>query len=78
MSRYHSYEEAQELFATWSAARPELAAARSVGQSVQGRELLVLHLTAGADRPRQLRKPMFKWVANMHGNEVSWCLEVHL
>merc|ERR1719153_353345 len=41
----------------------------SIGKSLMGRELLVLQVTSGVKEPRQLRKPMFKWVANMHGKK---------
>lgn len=69
ISRYHSYEEAKSMFELYTRQHPDLAAVHSIGQSVMGRELLVLQVTAMANEPRQLRKPMFKWVANMHGNE---------
>merc|ERR1719510_176675 len=41
----------------------------SVGKSVEGRDLLVLQITRGVQKEREMGKPMFKWVANMHGNE---------
>jgi carboxypeptidase D len=69
VSHYHSYEEVKAEFGRYTMEHPELAASHSIGESVDGRDLLVLRLTAGADKPRQLRRPMFKWVANMHGDE---------
>merc|ERR550519_2472518 len=41
----------------------------SVGKSVEGRDLLVLQISKGVQKEREVGKPMFKWVANMHGNE---------
>ena len=57
------------MFSQWTKEFPNLAAKHSIGKSVQGRELLVLRITNGAAEERELRRPMFKWVANMHGNE---------
>ena len=57
------------MFSQWTKEFPNLAAKHSIGKSVQGRELLVLRITNGAAGERELRRPMFKWVANMHGNE---------
>ena len=39
-----------------------------IGQSVQGRALVYIKLSAGVDR-RKLLEPMVKYVGNMHGNE---------
>jgi len=69
INHYHSYEEVQAVFKEYETTHPTLAKSHSIGQSVQGRELLVLQITNGADKPRKVGKPMFKWVANMHGNE---------
>ena len=57
------------MFSMYQQTHPSLAASHSVGHSGQGRDLLVLQLSQGVGQQRQLRKPMFKWVANMHGNE---------
>ena len=39
-----------------------------IGQSVQGRALVYIKLSAGVER-RKLLEPMVKYVGNMHGNE---------
>jgi len=58
------------LFTEVSFRYPRLAKLHSIGKSVQKRELYVLQITDSVqDEPRRLGKPMFKWVANMHGNE---------
>ena len=49
----------------------------SIGKSVEGRHLWVTRISEqvkyshGSQQKRQLLKPWFKIVANMHGNEVS-------
>jgi len=68
-NHYHSYEQVQAEFKEYETTHPTLAKSHSIGQSVQGRELLVLQISSGVDKPREVGKPMFKWVANMHGNE---------
>ena len=73
VSKYHSYEEALATFQQYESQYPDLAKMHSVGKSVQGKDLLVLQITKGVQKEREVGKPMFKWVANMHGNEVSWC-----
>lgn len=68
---YHSYEEVEQLFHHLEQTYPNLAKLESIGESVQKRKLYVLRITSGleAGNNRTLGKPMFKWVANMHGNE---------
>ena len=68
-SHYHSYEQARDTFKQYEAQYPNLAKSHSIGQSVQKRDLLVLQITQDVQQPRKTGKPMFKWVANMHGNE---------
>jgi len=66
---YHSYEEVQAEFQQYETIYPSLAKLHSVGDSVLGKKLLVLQISEQVDKPRKVGKPMFKWVANMHGNE---------
>ncbi|XP_049794262.1 carboxypeptidase D-like [Schistocerca nitens] len=47
---------------------PELSKFYSIGKSLQGRELWVVQLSSDV-KSRTLLKPMFKYVANMHGDE---------
>ncbi|GFN75897.1 carboxypeptidase d [Plakobranchus ocellatus] len=47
---------------------PNLSKLYDIGHSVQGRRLLVLQISSNVTQ-RQLLKPAFKYVANMHGNE---------
>jgi len=69
VSVYHSYEELETVFRGLETKYPNLAKLQSIGKSVENREMYVLQVTNGAGRERVVGKPMFKWVANMHGNE---------
>ncbi|XP_008303752.1 carboxypeptidase M [Stegastes partitus] len=67
--RYHSNQEMEQYLLQVNASNPDIAHLYSIGQSVLGRELWVLALGV---RPRShtVGIPEFKYVANMHGNEV--------
>lgn len=81
MSSYHNYTALQALFRQMSSERPELAKLYSIGKSALGRQLYVLRISSGLDGVNDGQdendsqyellpdKPMFKYVANMHGNE---------
>ena len=47
-----------------------LTALYSIGQSVQGRELWVM-VVSSSPYEHMIGKPNVKYVANMHGNEVT-------
>ena len=66
--QYHKTESRLRIFAKLTAKYPHLVSVYSIGNSVQGRELLVLKITTDKEE-RKLEKPMFKYVGNMHGNE---------
>jgi len=81
--RYHHYESVESIFNQYAKDHPDLAKVYSIGKSVQGRELYVLRLSnnmntiGGKTSPDDddytfetfEDKPMFKYVANMHGDE---------
>jgi len=48
---------------------PNLAKLHIIGRSLEGRDLYVLQIRKEVNRPRPLLMPMFKYVANMHGDE---------
>ena len=79
-SNYHNYTTLLKLFRRLSDENPSLAKLYSIGQSVQERELLVLRISSDLDQIDEKKsdskddlsfalnsKPMFKYVANMHG-----------
>lgn len=65
---YHSDAELSDLFAKLVKDYPNLARLHSIGTSLEGRELLVIEINQNV-RQRSLLTPMFKYVANMHGDE---------
>lgn len=68
--KYMSHDELSDFLLGLVKHYPHLAALKSIGKSVEGRDLWALELrsnvTAG-ERP--LGQPMVKMVANMHGDE---------
>lgn len=67
---YHNHQAMESIMRRFAAEYPHLAQMYSVGKSVLGRDLWVLLVTKNpSDEP--LLKPNVKYVANMHGNEVS-------
>ncbi|XP_048013345.1 carboxypeptidase M isoform X1 [Megalobrama amblycephala] len=67
--RYHNSVEMEQYLKDINRTFPEITHLHSIGQSVEGRELWVLIL---GQHPREHRTgiPEFKYVGNMHGNEV--------
>lgn len=66
---YIHYDELTRLMQSYEEAYPHIARLYSVGKSVQGRELWVMHISKNLET-RTPGEPMFKYVGNMHGNEV--------
>ena len=66
--RYLNYDELTNLFKQLEAEHPEIAKLRSVGKSVKNRDLWALEINSNVAN-RTLLTPMFKFVANMHGDE---------
>ncbi|XP_041971447.1 carboxypeptidase D-like isoform X2 [Aricia agestis] len=66
---HHNYLMMERFLKDINAQYPNITRLTSIGKSVQGRELYVLEVTK--DPGRHIPgKPEFKYVANMHGNEV--------
>lgn len=67
--RHHNYAAMEKLLKEIASAYPTLTRLYSIGQSSQGRQLYVLEVT---DNPgtHEAGEPEFKYIANMHGNEV--------
>lgn len=66
--QYHSEKDLENLYADLMKQYPGKVEVLSAGKSALGRELYVLHLNTNV-RKRGLLQPMFKYVANMHGDE---------
>ncbi|NP_001191551.1 carboxypeptidase D precursor [Aplysia californica] len=66
---HHNFQEMTKFLQDLADKYPALAKLTSIGQSVQGRDLWVLEIT---ENPGQHMpgKPEFKYIGNMHGNEV--------
>ena len=67
---YHDHDALTELMQNYSNEFPDIARLYSIGRSVEGRELWAIEIS---DSPgsHELGEPEFKYVANMHGNEVT-------
>lgn len=68
--KHHSNEELMNVMKMFADRYPHITRLYSIGQSVRGVELLVLEVS---DQPgvHEPGEPEFKYVANMHGNEVT-------
>lgn len=66
--KYHTDEAIANLFANLTEKYPTLAKIHSLGESVSGRDLIAIQISKNFDQ-RGLLVPMFKYVANMHGDE---------
>lgn len=69
MSHYHHQKDIVTLFTNLTSKYSNLAQFYSIGKSVKQNDLLVLKISNKVKTERGLTKPMFKYVANMHGDE---------
>lgn len=65
---YQNYDELTNLFRKLETEHPQIAKLHSIGKSVRNRDLWALEINANVGNRSQLT-PMFKYVANMHGDE---------
>ena len=68
--RYYHYEELNDALRELAAAHPDLVEVRSIGTSVEGREILMAVVTDTASG-KDTDKPAFWCDGNIHGNEVQ-------
>ena len=70
-SRYHNYNEMTALLNNVSVRWPDITKVYRLSESTWGgRQLWVIQISTDVHKERSMLKPMFKYVANMHGNEV--------
>ncbi|KAE8281211.1 Carboxypeptidase M [Larimichthys crocea] len=67
--RYHNNSEIKQYLVQVNVSNPDITHLYSIGRSVRGQELWVLVLGL-SPRRHTVGIPEFKYVANMHGNEV--------
>lgn len=69
LNKYHNNEEVHQYLFELSQKYPEITKLYSIGESVEGRKLWALEISENPGK-HGLLKPEFKYVANMHGNEI--------
>ncbi|CAI4224354.1 unnamed protein product [Auanema sp. JU1783] len=67
-SRYHNHEQMVEKLEQINQKCPEITSLYSIGKSVEGRDLAVIHFSTTPGEHIAL-KPEMKYIGNMHGNE---------
>ncbi len=66
---YHSNEELADYLLRLQKNYSQLIDVRTIGKSLDGNELIVARIYRDVQRPRSILVPMFKYIANMHGDE---------
>ncbi|KAI6173546.1 Carboxypeptidase D [Aphelenchoides besseyi] len=69
INKHHNYTEMTAYLKNLSEKFPHLSSLNSIGRSVEGRELWIITIGVMA-KHHVAGRPEFKYVANMHGNEV--------
>ncbi|XP_046891555.1 carboxypeptidase D [Hypomesus transpacificus] len=67
--RHHGYSDMELFLRKYSNEFPSIARLYTIGKSVEGRELFVMEISNNPGIHMQ-GKPEFKYIGNMHGNEV--------
>jgi carboxypeptidase D len=67
--KHHNYTQMKQMLEMLANKFPQITSLYSAGKSVEGRDLLVLEITDNPGR-HEAGEPEFKYVGNMHGNEV--------
>lgn len=66
---YHNYKSLTEFMKKMTDQYPQISRLHSVGKSVLNRDLWAIEISDNVDT-EELEEPKFKYVGNMHGNEV--------
>lgn len=67
--RYYNTTEIAHLLNLIEKQYPTLARVHEIGVSSLGKSILAIQLTSNVGQNRRILKPMFKYIANMHGDE---------
>ncbi|CAB3980127.1 carboxypeptidase D-like [Paramuricea clavata] len=67
--KHHNYEAMVKVLKQYAESCKNISRMHSIGKSVKGRELLVFEISDNPGK-HELMEPEFKYVGNMHGNEV--------
>lgn len=67
--RYYNVTEIGHLLSKIEKQYPTLARVHEIGQSSLGQSILAIEITSNVGKNRKILKPMFKYIANMHGDE---------
>lgn len=67
--RYYNISEIAGLFQKLESYYPTMARVHEIGKSSLGQRILALEITSDVTQERSILKPMFKYVANIHGDE---------
>lgn len=69
LQKHHHYSEMVQLLESLHIRFPKISRLYDIGESVKGKKLWVFEIS---DKPgvHQILKPEFRYIANMHGNEV--------
>ncbi len=69
LKEYHKYDDMKTMLETFQKTYHKISKLFSIGKSVKGRDLLVFQISDKIDEIEP-GEPMFKYVGNMHGDEV--------
>ena len=67
--KHHNYNDMEAYLNAISKKCPKITRIYSIGKSVEGRDLTVMEMSKDPGQYKAL-KPNFKYIGNMHGNEV--------
>ena len=67
--RSEVYDQMEEILEELELSYPDIAQRYSIGLSEEGRQIWCIKISRDIKSPRQILKPMVKFVANIHGDE---------